>query len=339
MEIRIAEITDKQKIVNFIDEHWQKNHILVRWPDLFDDYYSDEGKVNFAIAIENDIIYGLCGFIYSNPEEIWIALWKAIPNSNYPMLGLIILQKVSELLKPKTISCCGIRKDVIRLYEFLGYQTGKLKHFYRLNSALSPCIAKVIKEERPSPLSNIGCGNISMISLDTEEDFIEKVNLNDEVFSQYVPRKTRNYVIRKYFNNIAYQYKVFGLSDDASNIKAVFVVRICEAAGGRCMRIVDYLGDESLLQQSGSRIDSLLQEFQCEYVDIYEYGLEDQSLSDIGMKEVNEEEIIIPNFFEPFEQVNADIYFSTTNIDNFRMFKADGDQERPNIKPEGLHEL
>ena len=40
--------------------------------------------------------------------------------------------------------------------------------------------------------------------------------------------------------------------------------------------------------------------------------------------------IIIPNYYEPFEQKNIDINFSTNIHEGFRMFKGDGDQDRPN---------
>ncbi len=49
------------------------------------------------------------------------------------------------------------------------------------------------------------------------------------------------------------------------------------------------------------------------------------------MKELDEADTnIIPNHFEPFEQRNIDIHFFTSQMEHFRMFKADGDQERPN---------
>ena len=40
---------------------------------------------------------------------------------------------------------------------------------------------------------------------------------------------------------------------------------------------------------------------------------------------------VIPEYFSPFERKNITTYIFTNTLDNFRMFKADGDQDRPNI--------
>ena len=44
------------------------------------------------------------------------------------------------------------------------------------------------------------------------------------------------------------------------------------------------------------------------------------------------EGLVIPNYFEPFEQKNIDIKFAyktAQSLPPVRLFKADGDQDRP----------
>nr|MCR4746137.1 hypothetical protein [Lachnospiraceae bacterium] len=69
-----------------------------------------------------------------------------------------------------------------------------------------------------------------------------------------------------------------------------------------------------------------------EYIDFYEYGLDDIYLKNAGFNErIIEDENIIPNYYEPFEKQNVDIWghFQT---DTALIFKADGDQDRPNME-------
>ena len=49
-------------------------------------------------------------------------------------------------------------------------------------------------------------------------------------------------------------------------------------------------------------------------------------------------DIVIPNYFEPFIQENISIsYFTDSqNLENLRIFKADGDQDRPSIMPQQM---
>ena len=81
-------------------------------------------------------------------------------------------------------------------------------------------------------------------------------------------------------------------------------------------------------------IDKMLKE-KHEYIDIYEVGIEDEILENSGFIErVEEDSNIIPNYFEPFIQKNIEIYYMSNCNSKFRMFKGDGDQDRPSIVKE-----
>ena len=56
-----------------------------------------------------------------------------------------------------------------------------------------------------------------------------------------------------------------------------------------------------------------------------------QLVKQAGFCEVRYDINIIPDYFNPFEQVNVDIYVdSSNNRKKCFFFKADGDQDRPN---------
>ncbi|MEY8326197.1 hypothetical protein AALB47_20145 [Lachnospiraceae bacterium 54-11] len=338
MEIRLANYSEKNEILNFIDKNWQRNHIFVRWPELFDDYHKNGDMLNYMVAVEQGKIYGVCGFIYANnggEPDIWLALWKVIP-SGIPSLGMDIVNTLKKTLNCNVLSCCGIRKEVKRLYEFLGFKTGTLKHFYRLNKKCKCRIAVVLNTEIPDYIVS---NDIELVLIHSENDFNNIIEYERAIFQATAPWKDRNYVIKKYFYNLAYTYQLFAVKTSRGTVDAIFVTKIVEANYSRAMRIVDFLGDETVLRLCGKSLERLMEDNECEYIDFYEYGLSDDFLRDMGMKELNETDTnIIPNHFEPFEQNNIDIHFFTSQIDNFRMFKADGDQERPNRICRGKYE-
>lgn len=333
MEIRQAKYTDRQEILQFIKENWQENHIFVRWPELFDDYHKNGDQINYIIAINetDNKIYGICGFIYANHDaspDVWLALWKVIP-SGIPSLGMDMVHYLKEKLNCNVLACCGIRKEVMRLYQFLGYQTGTMHHFYRLNENTEYRIASVVDDKM---LEYMESNDVTLVPIHSEAEFGSLVTYESDIYTKAIPFKDRDYIIRKYFHNIAYKYQVFGIRGETGAVNAVLFTKIVEANGSKALRIVDFLGDESELGKCGNELNRIMNDNDCEYVDIYEYGLSEYVLQGLGMKELDENDNnIIPNYFEPFEQQNVEIHFFTNKIDNFRMFKADGDQERPNI--------
>ena len=48
--------------------------------------------------------------------------------------------------------------------------------------------------------------------------------------------------------------------------------------------------------------------------------------------DLNQEEIIVPNYFEPFEKKNVKLEIAyKSKSDNYVAFKGDSDQDRPNV--------
>lgn len=331
MQIRLAEYAEKKAILDFINVNWQENHVFVRWPELFDDYHKNDNLINYLIAIEDGKIYGVCGFIYANHEkqpDVWVALWKVIPSGS-PSLGMDIINSLKSILNYRVLSCCGIKKEVKKIYEFLGFQTGTLKHFYRLNNNCEYHIAAVYDNTQPDYTVS---DDVELVQILSEDEFRGIVKYERDVFHMVQPWKDRNYLIKKYFHNIAYKYLVYAIRTSQGEVDAVFVIKIVEANDSKAMRIVDFLGDESILELCGKALEQIMINHNCEYIDFYEYGISDSVLRKLGMRERDEnDKNIIPNYFEPFEQKNIDIHFFTSQTADFRMFKADGDQERPNF--------
>ena len=78
----------------------------------------------------------------------------------------------------------------------------------------------------------------------------------------------------------------------------------------------------------------ILNKKNAEYVDLLNFGLDENHLLNAGFLKLNfKSKIIVPNYFEPFMQQNKLInyaYLLKNNKKKFFIYKADGDQERPN---------
>jgi hypothetical protein hcinC1_04075 len=315
---------DKRNLFEFLENNWNINHIYIKDQKYFDYEFSDNS--NFILAKNNEKIVAILGYFdYDNKGDIWTVIWK---NSGKMDDGLKCLQFLLNA-GYKSVSSCGINRKTIPIYEFLGINTGRLKHFYILNQEIEEYkIAKISKK------------NIKKVEYEKVKDVVEVNNIGEllklinyqEKLKKYNFYKSPEYFNKRYFKHPYYKYHILVKFKNADSI---LVYRIVKANGGSCIRIMDFLGDEKEFNELiNYLIDKMLKE-KHEYVDIYEVGIEDEILENSGFIERKEEDSnIIPNYFEPFIQKNVEIYYMSTCKDKFRIFKGDGDQDRPSVVKE-----
>lgn len=326
MEIIQAKIEDRNEIIKFIKNNWKKDHMFVLDSKLFDFYYKENNKYNMILAKNNGEIKAILGYIkYSkNSKNIFLALWKSIDNS---MLGIMCLEKLREVYE---INCCGINKKTIPIYEFLGIKTGKLKHFYKLNSQVKEYkIAKVFQsnEIKQEYYNFSNEENIEVLTENLSEETYNSITKEENIFI-----KSYEYFRKIYLKNPYYDYIILGLKDKRLKIKTIVVLREIELNNRKCIRIVDIIGEEKLLILLNNYIEKKFISKKYEYIDLYEIGIDENILKKLGFIERKEQDLnIIPNYFEPFEQKNIEIYYATSSDKNYRIFKGDGDQDRPSL--------
>ena len=70
-----------------------------------------------------------------------------------------------------------------------------------------------------------------------------------------------------------------------------------------------------------------------EYIDCLNYGIDENIFFNLGFLKNNfDENLIIPNYFEPFVNQNIKIDVAIKcDFDDYIIFKADADQDRPNF--------
>ena len=75
-----------------------------------------------------------------------------------------------------------------------------------------------------------------------------------------------------------------------------------------------------------------MQEEQLEYVDLYSYGISIEAMKKAGFTErIENDNNVIPNYFNPFEKRNVEIYVAVDYeyADRVHIFRGDSDQDRP----------
>jgi len=281
--------SDKKDFFEFLKNHWNPNFIYVKDNSYFN--YEFSGNSNFVLSKKDGKIVAVLGFLeYDDREgDIFNAVWK---NSGKEDDGLKCLQFLLNA-GYKSVSSCGINKKTIPIYEFLGINTGRLKHFYILNQEIEEYKIAKISEKNVKKIESKNI--VDLIEVENIDELLKLIDYQD--LKKYNFYKSPEYFNKRYFNHPYYKYHVLVKSKNANSI---LVYRIVKANGGSCIRIMDFLGDEKEFNKlTNYLIDKMLKE-KHEYIDIYEVGIEDKVLESSGFVErIEEDSNIIPNYFEP----------------------------------------
>ena len=89
-----------EALIDFIDKHWKQDHVFVRNRELFNWQHKSKDLYNFVLAVEDENIIGILGFIPTSQfsdelivnNEIWLAIWKVRDDIQMPGLGLLMLK-------------------------------------------------------------------------------------------------------------------------------------------------------------------------------------------------------------------------------------------------------
>ena len=131
--------------------------------------------------------------------------------------------------------------------------------------------------------------------------------------SSHTPHKDLWYLQRRYFAYPHQSYDVWAVQE-AGALLAYAITRTITAA------------------ETGGALDKLLHDAGAEYLDCYNAGIPAAVWAAAGLTERREDDgVIIPNYLTPPLQQNTEYYYFTNQPDGFVLFKADGDQDRPNL--------
>lgn len=340
IQIRFATIKDKENIRSFLKNHWSEKSILVTSEKIFDFQYVDGDHCGFVLAIDDDTqeIFGLKGFFpFNSKEKPDVAAALAIVLQGVrPMLGMEIQRFLEKNSNCRWLCSTGINPNTsVRVYKLFKnqYVVDKLRQYYRLSDLDTYQVAKIDKKT----ILPVTASEYEFEQLDTIEELVSKFNLS--AFEQHKPYKDARYLNHRYYCHPVYKYQVLGIrhKEDKDHVDSILIAREVSCNGTKVLRIVDFIGNQEDIGKIGMALDDLMNANGYEYVDFYCYGIAHEHLINAGfVHRDSEDQNIIPNYFEPFEQRNVDIYFFCTGDEDAVICKADGDQDRPNIIPEDL---
>jgi hypothetical protein len=328
--IRLAKLEDVDYIMEFIHNEWKENHILSRDKAFFLYEHQHGLDINFVISTNTyNKINGLLGFIptsFNSQIDAFTVIWKVSKNTGNAILGLQLLEYLRNLKKIRTIMSLGINEKTTGIYTYLQMYTDVLNHFVLINPNLSSyTIAKVPKQYiKPYTFIKGEGYEVKVLNRDFQYDFNTNVNT--------IPFKDELYFKKRYYDHPIYKYKVYGIFNNGL-ITSLVVTRIQNANNSKVLRVVDYIGNESDLKYVSEFFFNLLNDRDLEYADFYCYGFDAAELTQAGFIQVDQDsdDLIIPNYFQPFVRKNIKINFFSNSLDlsALKLFKADGDQDRP----------
>lgn len=322
-QIYRANKEERKNIIDFYSREWKKSQ-TINDEVLFDYYYVDGERLNFVVAKRDEEIAGACGFVRNDSKDIGLSN-LLVRKGEDPVLVFRILNFLEE--EGFSLYCVNITKEVMGIYRFYGYEVGKLKHYYKLFDRKEYKVAAIGKKEMYHSDTN----QYSVIRLSTEQMFKEKIK--DTIFHYQRPKKSCEYVIKRYycFPYSQYTYQVWGIEREKDDISTIFVTREQCVGGQKILRMVDIIGSEEEMEGIGRFFENLGRDNGYEYIDCLCYGIKDEILKKMGFICCEDDINIIPDRLDPLEQCNTEIYFFNGNMPDFRAFRADGDNDRPNI--------
>ena len=329
----IARKEDLDNIMTFIDRQYKPGHILATDRDFFLYEYLDGENLNFVLSRdERGQVNGMLGFLKASNEpdtDIWTTMWKVAPNCSNPVMGLQML----EFLRNQgfgSVMSSGINEKTAGIYKYLGFTMGCLKQYFIPNNKVERYkIGKFpLAQQKPScELPNDTRFSMKKV---TSEEVKQKFDFTP--IKHRTPHKNHHYIDKRFFNHPIYKYDVYGLFD-GDNLITVIVTRSVEVNESAILRIVDLYGDEDAFQFAGTFLQEIMYTSGYEYTDLICFGMEEKHIVNAGFHPVdlNGEDTITPNYFAPYMQKNITIrFFTDCDVNsNYRIFKADGDQDRP----------
>lgn len=333
-EIRFARLDEGDAIVDFYRKYWNENHALVKSRVLFDFQHKSDGCYNVVIAYnkqtdEIDATWGLIPVFQFDRNlqkngDYWGGILKIREDvNNIEVKGLFFRMYKFVLSLPGLHSyiSCGLGEMGMKVMKPFNKTNGVLNQYYIANiskSVFSIGHNLVKKVDVPSTSS------VKELDIDSVEDIPNSI---------YKPQKSLDYLINRFKNHPIYTYDFLGVFNK-TELVAILVVRIIKVLDkGNVIRIVDCVGDLSMVDSLFSDFQKLLVNKDAEYVDFLNYGIDDSIMNKMGFTKVDlmNDNVIVPGYFEPFERTNVKIQYAFNMKGEYTIFKADSDQDRPNI--------
>lgn len=342
-DIRLARKEEVPQVMKFLGENWDKNHILAHDRVLFEWQYESSTNpelVNAVIAVDRSLgtVEGFVGFIdcskTTEPKcrDIFGALWcVGKRHENIPFLGVELVKRIKELRPYRTYSGSSLnpKTGAVLMKQMFKHHVVRMKHYYLLNENCKDFrIASIVHRNAPDATIR-DMGNYVVEEIDINRPLEDMFDFNG---NSNIPHKDAWYVKHRFMKHPYYRYIMWGIREQNSSVyDGILVMRSVEARNTCALRIVDYMGNYALFPYFHNDLQEIMLENGYEYVDFYFLGMGEMIVRNAGFVERLENDVnIIPNYFEPFLQKNGEVLVHYRD-ERIALFKADGDQDRPNM--------
>jgi len=323
---------DLKMFQEFIRNHWGKNHIFAQEASIFDWQHKGPHSYHNMVVKQNRNLIGVHGVIPLNHfdrhlpnNQIFIALWRILEGKGIG-IGLQMFKNILAEYNPEFIAGLPMNPRVHIFYKRQGFKIVALNHHVVLSTVIQEFkIAKVPEGRKAQKIKN----SASFQKLTKTQ--LKKLK-TDLLYLYQLPLKSDLYIINRYLNHPVYNYEVYAIFKE-SMVQALCVIRPIYKGDSVVINIVDFIGPNEAFPLSQNLIMFLLNVFNAEYVDFYSHGIPLHFIDMAGF--INRKKIkdlIVPSHFEPYENKNIEIwagYYSSQNNIPVRIFKGDGDADRP----------
>ncbi len=294
MNVRLARYDEYPAIADFLHREWRADHVFTKSRALFDWQHRNGDHYNFVLGMDGDRILGVFGFI---PTGQWD------PKLGTKHLWLAIWKVADEAAGQ------GLGRRLLDFIE-VSYQP--------------EFIATIGASEMTLPMyRSRGYVTGRMEHWYARVDMF-KPGRGEDVTCSFLPRKSEEYIKNRYLNHPVYRYMV--VSEGFTSA----IVRVCEAPSfGRMLRVVDVVGWTGGLGRLPW--SALARTYRIDLIDFYCAGIPHADIEAAGFVRRIENEVVIPNHFEPFEFHNVEIDYAVKCDKPWRLVKGDSDMDRPNV--------
>ena len=319
--------------MEFIKKYWRSGHILSTDRQLFEYLYLEkDDRLNFVLAFEpeaNELI-AIIGFSSSNLKfsRVSTSMWRSREDLKFRQYraGAAVFIFLLKKMNPVTIFSNTISPETIKFYEFLRFPCFLMDHFVYMNNKLNEfkIAANTPQQLTSSPLSETPIAVLSPVkySSDLWRALKEGQFLDN--------RKDFWHLEKHYLMNPRFEYNVCKVLVKNKTI-GLIVYRRQFMNSSSCIRIIDVVGDELCLIAALPALINEMHEQGDEYIDLVCWGLDIDAIQKTGLVDRRKyPNFIVPEYFSPFVPENLDRWLFINNPDNEKIFKGDGDQDRPN---------
>jgi len=222
-----------------------------------------------------------------------------------------------------------LAKTSIFLEKIKKFTINKMSHHFAFSNDRKRFVISNINKVK----SEIKDKNNSLFKILKERNL--KKLTNDNLFKNYIPKKSIKYVINRYFRHPIFKYILFGCYNLKFKLKIILITREVKFKNSKALKIVDIIGENEDIIYANNFLINLAKRY--EYIDLYSHGIPKNILKNVGFNNVDEHpNVIIPDYFEPFKKTKINLYCGFNNNFNeklkVRLFKGDGDQDCPRSK-------